>query len=423
MVETIQRIICGDNLPVMQAMPAESVDLVYIDPPFFTSKTYEVIWGDSAERRAFEDRWVKAGETGRYSKDINVYLEFMEPRIREIYRILKTTGSFFLHCDWNANSYLRMICDQIFGYKNFRNEIIWCYSGPSQASYGFPRKHDTILRYTKGDIFTFHPIRVPHKSGIHNKGTLHNKVDSTEETDESMRKRETEGKTLEDWWSDIGSGAHISKTERLGYPTQKPEALLERIIKSSSNENDIIMDCFCGCGTSIAVAKRLSRQFIGVDISPTACRLIAKRINMKVKDVEGIPLTQEEVAELSGWEFQNYVIHLLMLHGQGISVGKKGPDGGLDGFFNELPISVKKYKAGRKDLDEFVATLYRNKKQEGMFLALDYTADFVKEVARLKREQDVLVPHFTLTDVLESKHLEILKRYDKTLEKYMKSEL
>jgi len=196
--------------------------------------------------------------------------------------------------------------------------------------------------------------------------------------------------------------------EKLGYPTQKPEALLERIIKASSNENDIVLDSWCGCGTSIAVAKRLNRKFVGIDISPTACRLIANRVGYPVQQIIGLPMTGEEIASLTGYEFQNAVIRLLDPSLDTIKVNKKGADGGIDGSYFDTLVSVKKYKAGRKDLDEFVATMYRNKRKEGIFIALAYSSDFIKEIARLGREQELVIHHFTVEQIVNGEHQKVM---------------
>jgi site-specific DNA-methyltransferase (adenine-specific) len=217
------------------------------------------------------------------------------------------------------------------------------------------------------------------------------------------------GKVPEDYWN-IPFINPMSK-ERLGYPTQKPEALLERIIKASSNEGDIVLDAFCGCGTTLAVAKKLNRQFIGIDVSPTACRLMAWRLyggetpyeqfklNPTLHNVEGMMVSKEDIAELSGIEFQNWISHEL-----GIAEGKRGADGGIDGLVHGYPLQVKKYQAGRKDLDQFSGTLLREKKKTGIFIALDYATTFVQEVRRLKKENDITILYYTTEDILNGKH-------------------
>ena len=389
-------IYCGDNLDVLKGFEDNSIDLCYIDPPFFTSKQYEVIWGDNAEKRAFEDRWVSAGE-GRYSKDINTYLNFMEPRLREIHRVLKPTGSFYLHCDWHADAYLRVLCDQIFGYENFQNEIIWSYSGGGVPKQRFAAKHDTILFYSKTQskdrVFNIEYKPYSETTSRHTDGSPLNE----------------KGTPITTSWDDL-RGMSLASKERLGYPTQKPEKLLERIIKASSNEGDVVLDAFCGCGTTLAVAKKLNRQFVGVDISPTACRLVAHRIVYSLAEIIGMPLEATEIAALTGYEFQNAVIRLLDPTLNSIKVNNKGADGGIDGSYKGMLISVKKYKAGRKDLDEFVATLYRNKKTDGMFIALEYSSDFSKEVARLSREQEISIKHFTLAQLVKGEHVKAMPK-------------
>lgn len=142
----IQRVICGDNLEVLKTLEDESIDLCYIDPPFFSGRNYAIIFGDEEEIRQFDDRWVKMNETGKYTKDINVYLNWIEPRIKEIYRILKPTGSFYLHCDWHAGHYLKVTCDNIFGYDKFKTEIKWKKAtGGKFSSQYWDSVDDTIL--------------------------------------------------------------------------------------------------------------------------------------------------------------------------------------------------------------------------------------------------------------------------------------
>jgi hypothetical protein len=196
--------------------------------------------------------------------------------------------------------------------------------------------------------------------------------------------------------------------ESLGYPTQKPEALLKPIIVSTSNKDDIVLDPFAGGGTTVAVAKSLGRKFVAVEVSPTGCHVISDRIKYPLDAIIGLPLTVEEISSLTGFEFQNSVIRLLDPTLEAITVNNKGADGGIDGSYYDMLISVKKYKAGRKDLDEFVATMYRNKKQKGIFIALDFSADFVKEIARLEREQEVKIYHYTVGDIIEGKHRDII---------------
>lgn len=446
--EKTERIICGDNLEILQNLKSESVDLCYIDPPFFSGKTYAVIWHDGAEIRQFEDRWVKMGSKGKYSKDINVFLDWMKPRLDEIYRVLKKTGSFYLHCDYHANSYLRMLCDGIFGYGRLINQITWQRSRPKKTSGKRPNVTDTIFHYSKSSTYCYKQlyqglskgslkrynktdvngkymemtITAPGSKNVWNfnigetvpkigrgyawkkeniiKG-INDKTIQKSSTGRLVIKKylsESKGSPVTDNWTNIH---HVMKGESLGYPTQKPEALLERIIRTSSNKGDVVLDAFCGCGTTLAVAKRLGRQVIGIDVSPTACRLMADRIKMSHKEVEGLPLSTEEIKELSGWEFQNWINREF-----GAINGKRGADGGIDGIFETILIQVKKYKVGRPDLDSFSGVLVRKKKQIGIFIGLNFTSTFIKEVSRLKRENKVKIHYFTVDDILENKHRE-----------------
>jgi len=415
----LNAIYCGDNLDVMQGFEDNCVDLFYGDPQFFSNKVYETFWGDAQEKRKFEDVWVKQGD-GRYSKDINVYLNFIEPRLREIHRVLKPSGSFYLHCDYHADAYLRVLCDQIFGYGNLRSEVVWnsgSVSGFKSQKSGWIRQHDMILYYVKSDDFIFNKQTLPldektvkRYDKIDENGNRY-KIYFNKDGSERRSYLDMTGKPISDVWNDIFSFQTSNNTgEFLGYPTQKPEALLERIIKSSSNEVEIILDAWAGCGTTIAVAKRLNRQYVGIDISPTACRLIANRIGYPINEIIGMAFTVDEIAALTGYEFQNAVIRLLDPTLDAIKVNKKGADGGIDGSYHDLFISVKKYKAGRKDLDEFVATLYRNKMKNGLFIALDYSSDFTKEVARLCREQEITIHQFTLAQIVTGEHKGIITK-------------
>ena len=222
---------CKDWLPYV---PSSCVDCIYIDPPFFTQKNYEIIWGNGFEKRSFTDRW-KGGKEH--------YIAWMRERLIEARRVLKPTGSIFLHCDYRANYRLRMLLDELFGEKNFLNEIIWCYTGASESKRAFPNKHDTILFYSKSyknNIFNFDDIRVPYKN---------NNKKPAKWKDGWMSKKHPKGTKCLDWFSDIPSFMTASQSpERIGYKTQKPEALIKRFIKASSNKGGVVMDFFGGGG-------------------------------------------------------------------------------------------------------------------------------------------------------------------------------
>jgi DNA modification methylase len=442
----LDRLICADNLPMLHNLPSDSIDLIYIDPPFFTGKQYEVLWNDGAEIRQFNDRWItdkKSTESKptRAVKDINTFLEWMEPRLVEIHRILKRTGSFYLHCDSSASGYLRILCDKIFGYEMFRNEIIWNYGGASKIKTSFPRKHDNILFYSKTDTYYFSP----HYDSIEKSYVLdraRQDPDGRKWVDQNLGKVSPElfekmksegrvfqtssGKYRRKQYIDEMAGTQITDVwdidiinsqskERLGYPTQKPESLLERIIKASSKPEDLVLDCFCGCGTTVAVAKRLGRHFIGIDVSPTACRLVAKRIKFSVDSIEGMPLTSTDIAELTPFEFQNWIIREFSLNRTSLfRVGNRGADGGIDGDFCDVPIQVKQYEAGRPDLDKFSSAVsLRLKKSEAIFLALGFKSTFIAEAARLKRENDLTVYVFNVEDIILKRHVPLITELSK----------
>ncbi|MHA1292098.1 MAG: DNA-methyltransferase [Promethearchaeota archaeon] len=256
-----------DNLEFLKKIDTYSIDLIYIDPPFFSGIDY----------KQFNDKW----------ESLKEYLNFMKVRIKEMHRILRNTGSFYLHCDQNAVFDLKPICDVIFGRKNFRREIIWnvgSVSGFKSQIKGWVRQHDTILYYTKSDKFTFNKQYIPYKEEYIKKMFRYK-----DEQGRLYRKRRGErqylddkqGNLVGDVWNDIYSYQTRTRSkEYLGYPTQKPEKLLERIILASSNEGDIVADFFCGSGTTLIVAKRLNRIWVGTDNNPKAIELCKKRLNI-----------------------------------------------------------------------------------------------------------------------------------------------
>ena len=290
----------GDNLDFLRGLNSETVHLIATDPPFKKGRDFHSTPDSLAAGARFEDRWsweddvheewqdtliddwpavweVITAARASYGDDMGAFLCWLGVRLMECRRVLRPDGSLYLHIDHTAHAYVKCLMDAIFGAKNFRNEIVWCYTGPSAAKRWFPRKHDTILWYSKSADWTFNPdaVRVPYKSGLHNDGTVFQKTDGDAD---NIRRKETQGKIIEDWWTDIGSGAHISRSERTGYPTQKPLAVYERIIKASSNEGDIVLDPFCGCATTCVSAERQGRQWLGMDIWPEAHPVTLKRL-------------------------------------------------------------------------------------------------------------------------------------------------
>ncbi|MHA1309626.1 MAG: DNA-methyltransferase [Candidatus Helarchaeota archaeon] len=265
----MDKIYCGDNLDVLKKIPDESIDLIYIDPPFFTNKEFISKNKSHNESISFKDKWAGG---------ISQYIKWITPRIKELHRILKKDGTFYHHCDYRSNSHIRILLDNIFGVKQFRNEIIWAYSGGGIPKKDFPRKHDTIFRYTKGADWKFNVEYRSFGNWTKKHVPRHSLTSGGKKLD--LQK----GTPINDWWADFTKLTSYHK-EWLGYPTQKPEVLLKRIIKVSSNKNDLILDAFCGSGTTIAVAYKLKRHFIGIDMSPIACELTAKRIGYPIDQI------------------------------------------------------------------------------------------------------------------------------------------
>ncbi len=256
----------SENLEFLKKIENNTIDLIYIDPPFHSGVDY----------KEFNDRW----------SSLETYIEYMYVRIREMHRILKKTGSFYIHCDANAVFDLKQTCDSIFGRDLFRRMIIWnvgSVSGFKSQIKGWVRQHDTILFYTKSEDFTFHKQYTPYKKEYINKmfrykdkdGRLYRKRrDGKQYLDERL------GNVVGDVWDDIYSYQTRTRSkEYLGYPTQKPEKLLERIILASSNEGELVADFFCGSGTTLIIAKHLRRNWIGVDNNSKAIELCIKRLD------------------------------------------------------------------------------------------------------------------------------------------------
>ncbi len=465
---------CGDCLDQLQKLPEGSVDLIYIDPPFNSNRNYEVFWGESKEKRSFEDR----------HESTQAYIEYMRPRCVEIARVLKKTGSFYYHCDWHASHYVKIMLDQIFGEQNFQSEIIWKRTtAKSLAFNGYPNNHDTIFYYGGGgtlawnrpyieyDLDDLDPkteAKYSHRDPDGRRYTLgdltnpnpnrpnltyefmgHHKVWrwTKERMEESLAagivvqpspgavprlKRyldEQEGKSIDTVWTDIPP-LNSQAQERLGYPTQKPLALLERIVAASSNENDIVLDAFCGCGTALVAAEKLKRQWIGIDISPTACRVMANRLKKDTtlrEDeklwkigrgfvVRDLPWTEAQLRKIPPFEFENWAVIALGGIPNKAQVGDMGIDGrifpvssmpqkrvGTLAFMDEwFPIQVKqKDKVGRPDIDSFEAVMMREDRKKGFIVSFDYTSDAEREIAAFFKRSGRAIKLFTVKEILE----------------------
>ena len=280
----VNRLVYGDNLLAMAALLAGDeqtpslrgkVDLIYIDPPFDSKADYrtKVILPDVEleqrptvfEQFAYSDMWYNGTAS---------YLEMITPRLILMRELLSDTGSIYVHLDWHVGHYVKIVMDEIFGKENLINEIIWCYSGPTPIKTAFARKHDVIFSFSKSQNYYFIGDYIKHKSGVHNTGQVFGATDGNAE---KVKELEERGKLLEDWWVDIYTADRI-RSEQVGYATQKPSKLLERIIKASCPENGLIADFNGGSGTTAAVAERLGRRWITSDIGKPACMIMRKRL-------------------------------------------------------------------------------------------------------------------------------------------------
>ena len=284
-------IFTGDNLPIMRGINSESVDLIYLDPPFNSNANYAAPIGSEAAGAEFKDTWTLDDVDNAWLDLIETkypalnrvihaamtnsdksYLIYMAARLLEMKRILKDTGSIYLHCDPTMSHYLKLVMDAVFGKGNFRNEIVWHYYNVASTSRKFiGRKHDTIFFYAKSDATSFNwdSMREPYSSDS-------NWVKASGSYGDPRYSPNEKGKLMHDVWR-IPTINNMAK-ERTGYPTQKPLALLDHIIKASSNEGDVVFDPFCGCATTLVAAGRLQRDWIGIDISEKAAELVVERI-------------------------------------------------------------------------------------------------------------------------------------------------
>lgn len=390
------RLFFGDNLHVMRQLPSNSIDLIYIDPPFFSGRNYNILFGDKNEVRSFTDIW-EGGMPG--------YLIWLNARLYEMKRLLKPTGTIYVHLDWHASHYVKVEMDKIFGVDNFRNEIIWKYFGPTSTKNNFPRKHDNILFYTKTDNYYFD-----------DKATL---IEYDEKAIRRYDKRDEQGKAFKFYHEKDGTirKAYIKEgkptevfeipfvqgtaNERIGYPTQKPEALIERIITASSDEGDVVADFFCGGGTTLAVAQRLNRRWIGSDQSRIAVAITADRITRLVEEKIGklfpVPdfiIEHWGIYEVPGLgslkpeQFREFVIKAY--NGRVDNTGSKY----IHGIKGGVPIYVGSpdYKS-RIDKDEVVefakAILTERKRNHGIILAWNFSRLAKQAAEKLAARENV----------------------------------
>lgn len=475
----------GDNLDVLrESVKDESVDLVYLDPPFNSSATYNVLFASPkghqshAQIEAFEDSWhwgeqaekefgeilsqpnTQVSEVMRALRqflgenDMMAYLTMMANRFLELHRVLKLTGSLYLHCDPTASHYLKIVMDGIFGVENYRNEIVWKRTNARGTEGRWPRVHDTLFFYSKTDEFSFASLKVPADKGkmphtlitatdgqkyqtyeltapgatkegesgkpwrgfdpakyARHWGNSHAQMDAWDAAglihwarDGGFPRRRAEDPfdpdsrtvTVGDVWTDIDR-INQAAAERLGYPTQKPLALLERIITASSKIGDVVLDPFCGCGTAIHAAQKLERQWIGIDVTHLAISLVEKRLRDAFPaitfEVHGTPKDYEgarDLAERDKYQFQWWACSLV--NAQPYGGKKKGADGGIDGllffqdekdFSKKAIVSVKGGEnVGVTMLKDLIATCLRQRAEIGLFVTLNApTKPMVSEAA------------------------------------------
>ena len=311
----------GDNKDVLATLLElgfrGKIDLIYIDPPFKSGADYVrkvELRGLKKLGRIEEDEASVLQQTMYFDIWNNdTYLQFMYERLMLLKELLSETGSIYVNLDWHVGHYIKLLMDEVFGPDNFRNEIVWCYTGPRKTPKAFSRKHDIILFYSKTNQYIFNQLTIPHKSGLHDTGqvetfgTLREKQISEDQIKE-IKKLEERGKILEDWWIDIWATERYRK-EFLGFATQKPKALLERIIKASSNPNDLVLDCFIGSGTTAAVAQELGRRWIGCDINKGAIQLTSKRLQGTI--IEQIKKNDAKYPAFAIYKVNNYDLKLL----------------------------------------------------------------------------------------------------------------
>ena len=473
---TPNKLYFGDNLNILREhVSDESVDLIYLDPPFNSNATYNVLFQEksgeqsAAQITAFEDTWhwtldseyayqdvvtngpAKVGELVAAMRsflgqnDMMAYLTMMAQRMVELHRVLKPTGSIYLHCDPTASHYLKMLMDAVFGPANFRNEIVWrrygSHNDVGQGSKHFGRIHDIMLLYVKSQDTKWNQIFVPLDAQYIASTYRYSDADTgrrfattpltgpggaekgnpvyewnghtrawrySKETMERLDREgrlyysrtgyprqklyidESRGVPVQDIWTDIGSlsGSH---KERLNYPTQKPEALLERIINASSNEGDVVLDPFCGCGTAVAVAERLNRRWIGIDITHLAISLMKSRLrdsfgeDLRPYQVIGVPQDTASAQALAvesehdgRYQFEWWALGLM--DARPAQDRKKGADSGVDGYINffddnsgkpkRIIVQVKSGHVTRNQIATLKGDMEREKAEIGLFVTL-----------------------------------------------------
>ena len=401
------RIYHGDNMYFMPDMPSESIDLIYIDPPFGTQS----LW----KSKAFKEKVQELQFYDIFGGGVNGYVNFLTERLKHMHRLLKPTGSLFVHLDWRMAHYIKIELDKIFGVKNpaspnsnFRNEIIWHYKTGGASKKSFARKHDNILFYAKdfkqnrffAEKEKNYTKSKNRKAGIQNYGQA-----DCEFFKDSIGVYNLT--YVKDVW-DISYVNSMAK-ERTGWPTQKPIALLDRIIKATTKKGDLVADFFCGCGTAIVAAERLKRKWLGMDASMTACEVMLKRIKedqpLFNQDIVSKPMTGKDFNKLKPLEFEKAAVRYI----GGVTNHGQVADGGIDGrlAFDGTPIQVKKFDKPIGD-DDKLRAFYLPLKQHGrgVYISLKGYTPKAKERASAWRREGLDIQLLTINDILKGKFRE-----------------
>ena len=411
----------GDNLDILREhVASDSVDLIYLDPPFNSNATYNVLFQEKSGERsaaqitAFEDTWhwgmeseyayqemvkesprkladlLQAMRTFLGQNDMMAYLVMIAQRMVELHRVLKPSGSIYLHCDPTASHYLKLMMDAVFGFKQFQNEVIWRYRTGGTSTHRFAKKHDILLFYNKSNnyLFNLQKEKAYTKSKSRKPGVINYGGGLAEFFEDEHGVYNLVN--MADVWelSYVGS----TSPERLGYPTQKPEALLERIISASSNEGDLVLDPFCGCGTTIAVAERLKRRWIGIDITHLAITLMKHRLEDTFhselvpyevvgdpKDLESARALAKESEHEGRYQFEWWALGLV--DARPAQDKKKGADRGIDGYINffddntgkakTIIVQVKSGHVNRSYIATLKGDMEREKAPIGILITLE----------------------------------------------------
>ena len=343
----------ADCLETLKKMKTEKIDLIYLDPPFFTQNIQSLVSSKKNEKFSFCDKW----------KDMDEYLKFMEVRLEECKRVLKDTGSIFVHCDRNASHYLKVLLDKIFGTQYFQSEIIWFYKRWSNSKKGLLNNHQVILFYSKTSNFKFNRIYTDYSETTNVDQILQDRIKDKngkskykiDENGESVIGKSKKGVPLSDVWEI--PYLNPKAKERVGYPTQKPLILLEQIIKLVTEEGDIVLDPFVGSGTTVVAAKMLKRGYLGIDISQEAVDLTKERLEKLVK-TESFLLKKGRASYQKQTEQQ---VELLKMIGAIPVQRNNGIDGFLKEYIDGKPVSVKIQKQD-ETLDEAVSKLIKASK-------------------------------------------------------------